>query len=131
MSHGVLFQCIRHIRTKIINEDDDCFEKAYIHLFNMIGNMIPINSLATRLAAGGLLKELLDFFNVKSKYRWTCSAATHLTTLFISSHTDSMADFVALGGFKRLIENIEYEVNFALENPGFGGGAPKLAIASI
>lgn len=127
VSHGVLFQCIRHIRTKIINEDDDCFEKAYIHLFNMIGNMIPINSLATRLAAGGLLKELLDFFNVKSKYRWTCSAATHLTTLFISSHTDSMADFVALGGFKRLIENIEYEVNFALENPGFGGGAPKLA----
>lgn len=127
VSHGVLFQCIRHIRAKIINEDDDCFEKAYIHLFNMIGNMIPINSLATRLAAGGLLKELLDFFNVKSKYRWTCSAATHLTTLFISSHTDSMSDFVALGGFKRLIENIEYEVNFALENPDFGGGAPKLA----
>lgn len=125
VNHGILFQCIRHINKKIASEDDDCFELAYIHFFNMLGNLIDSKSLTPRLTAGGILKDLLAFFNIKSKYRWTCSAAVHLTTIFLSASPESFDDFVANNGFQLLIDTIKYEVDFALENPGFGGGPPK------
>lgn len=126
VSHGVIFRCIRHIRAKIAREDEDCFEMAYVNLFAVIENMIPVGSMATRLAAGGLLKEMLEFFNTKSKYRWTCASATRLVILLVTFQAELMAEFVALGGFQKVIENIEYEVDFALQNPGHGGGPPLM-----
>ena len=125
VNHGILFQCIRHINKKIRAEDDDCFELAYVHFFNMLGNLIDSKSLTPRLTAGGILNDLLSFFNVKSKYRWSCSAATHLTTVFLSASPESFDDFVTNNGFQLLIDTIKYEVNFALENPNYGGGPPK------
>ncbi|CUM53216.1 unnamed protein product [Debaryomyces tyrocola] len=125
VNHGILFQCIRHINRKIRVEDDDCFELAYVHFFNMLGNLIDSKSLTPRLTAGGILNDLLSFFNVKSKYRWSCSAAVHLTTVFLSASPESFDDFVANNGFQLLIDTIKYEVNFALENPNYGGGPPK------
>ena len=65
---------------------------------------------------------------MRTKYRWSCSAAVHLITMYISAAQDSLNDFVANNGFNLLIENIGYEVDFALENPDYNGGAPKDAI---
>ncbi|CUM63479.1 uncharacterized protein PRCAT00001054001 [Priceomyces carsonii] len=127
VSHGILFQIIRYINKKIRAEDDDCFEKGYIHFFNMLGNLIDSKSLTPRLAAGGILSDLLMFFNVRTKYRWTCSAAIHLTTVFLSASPESFDDFVNKDGFNLLIETIQYEVSFALEHPEFGG-PPKESV---
>lgn len=128
VSHGILFQCVRHINKKIIAQDDDCYERAYIHFFNMLGNLIDSKSLTPRLTAGGILNDLMSFFNVKSKYRWSCSAAVHLTTVFLSASPESFNDFVSNNGFQLLIETIQYEVEFALSNPNYGGGPPKESI---
>ncbi|KAG7664643.1 TOM1 [[Candida] subhashii] len=128
VSHGVLFQCIRQIWKKVSNEDDDYDEEGYIRFFSMIGNMIKTKSLIQKLSAGGILNDLMKFLNLKSKYRWSCSAATHLISIYLSGSPDSLDDFVANDGFNSLIDTIRYEVDFALENPDYGGGAPKDAI---
>lgn len=125
VNHGVLFQVIRDINKKIRDDDGDIYEKGYIHFFNMLGNLIDSKSTVPRLTAGGILDDLMLFFDTKSKYRWTCSAAIHLITLYLNASPDSINEFIANDGFKKLIETIGYEVTFALENPNFGGGPPK------
>lgn len=126
VSHGVLFQIIRRIHKEITEDlESEIFEKANVHFFNMISNLFSCTALLPGLVSAGLLDELLTFFNLKSKYRWSCSAATHLTALFLNNSTDSLDSFIQKDGFNLLIETINYEVNFALENPNYGGGAPK------
>lgn len=94
----------------------------------MVGNLISNKGLVPKLTAGGILNDLMPFLNLRTKYRWSCSAAVHLITMYISAAQDSLNDFVANNGFNLLIENIGYEVDFALENPDYNGGAPKDAI---
>ena len=69
--------------------------------------------------------------NLPTKYRWSCSAAVHLITMYLASAKDSLDEFVANDGFNLLIGNIRREVDFALENPEFGGGAPKMLLSII
>ncbi|EGW33462.1 E3 ubiquitin protein ligase TOM1 [Spathaspora passalidarum NRRL Y-27907] len=128
VSHGVLFQLIRHICKMVKEQDDDYFEEGYIHFFNMLGNMINTKSLIQKLTAGGILNDLMAFMNLHTKYRWSCSAASHLIAIYLTGSPSSLDDFVANNGFNLLIEAIGYEVDFALENPEYGGGPPKNAI---
>ena len=125
VSHGILFQCLRHIWKMVKDQNEDYFEEGYIHFFNLIGNLISNKSLVPRLTAGGILDDLMPFLNLPTKYRWSCSAAVHLITMYLASAKDSLDEFVANDGFNLLICNIRREVDFALENPDFGGGAPK------
>ncbi|KAL6452439.1 TOM1 Probable E3 ubiquitin-protein ligase TOM1 [Candida maltosa Xu316] len=125
VSHGVLFQCIRHIWKMVKDQVEDYFEDGYIHFFNMIGNLISNKGLVPKLTAGGILNDLMPFLNLRTKYRWSCSAAVHLMAMYLLNAKDSLDEFVANNGFNLLIENIGYEVDFALNNPDFGGGAPK------
>lgn len=128
VSHGILFQCLRHIWKMVKDQKEDYFEEGYIHFFNLIGNLISNKSLVPKLTAGGILDDLMPFLNLPTKYRWSCSAAVHLITMYLASAKDSLDEFVANDGFNLLIGNIRREVDFALENPEFGGGAPKDAI---
>lgn len=128
VNHGVLYQSLRHIRAKLRRQDEDCNHRAYIHFFNMLGNLIDTKSLTPRLGAGGVLKELMEFLVDSFLHRWEASAAVHLISVFLSNSGESINDFVGNNGFQLLIETIGYEVNFAVENPGFDGGAPKDAV---
>ncbi|RLV95953.1 putative E3 ubiquitin-protein ligase TOM1 [Spathaspora sp. JA1] len=128
VSHGVLFQCIRHICKKVKDEDEDYFEAGYIHFFNMLGNMINSKSLIQKLSSGGILNDLMGFFKLESKYRWTCSAATHLIAIYLTGSPSSLQDFVGNNGFNLLIDTIGYEIEFALKNPQYGGGKPADAV---
>ncbi|KAK6458615.1 E3 ubiquitin protein ligase TOM1 [Scheffersomyces xylosifermentans] len=128
VNHGVLFQCIRHINKKVVEEDPEYFEKGYIHFFNMVGNLINTKSLTPRLTSGGILNDLMSFFNLRTKYRWSCSAAIHLSSIYLEAAPDSFEEFVDKDGFNLLINTIQYEVSFALENPEYGGGAPADAL---
>lgn len=124
VNHGILFQCIRAINKKVVNEDDDVWEREYIHFFNMLGNLIDLKTLVPRLTSGGLLTDLMSFFNIKTKYRWLTSAAIHLTNLLLSSSPESFDEFINQSGFQLLIDTIKYEIQFCLENPNYGGGPP-------
>lgn len=124
VSHGLLYQLMRHINKKVKNEDEDCYEKGYLHFFTLLGNLVDSKSLTPRLAAGGLLSDLMSFLNLHTKYRWTCSAAVNTIFIFLNASPESIVDFANADGFRLLIETINYEVNFALEHPDFGGGAP-------
>lgn len=128
VNHGTLFQVIRHINKKVRDEDDDLFERGYGHFFNVLGNLIVFKIATPRLTAGGILNDLMLFLETKSKYRWTCSAALHIMTLYLNAAPESFTDFVSNDGFNKLINTVNYEVDFALENPGFGGGPPKTAV---
>lgn len=128
VSHGILFQCLRLINKQIRNEDEDYYEKANIHFFNMLGNLISTKSLAQRLSSGGFINDLILFLDVKTKYRWTCSAAAHLTSLYLASSMELIEEFVEKDGFNLLINTVKYEVDFALENPNYLGGACKDSI---
>lgn len=125
VSHGILFLIIRHINKQVREEDPDCYEEGYIHFFNLLGNLIDTKSLTPRLTAGGILFDLMSFLNVETKYRWSCSAVAHLITMYLKASPESFTDFVNNNGFDLLIDTINHEVNFALENPQYGGGAPK------
>lgn len=128
VSHGILYKCIRHIHKKLVNGDDDCFEKGYIHFFNMVGNLIESKSHTPKLAAGGILRELMTFLVSPTKFRWPFSAAIRLIALFLNHSPDSLNDFVNNNGFQLIIDTVGKEVDFALENPDYDGGAPSGAI---
>lgn len=125
VSHGILYLIIRHINKQVRDEDPDCYEQGYIHFFNLLGNLIDSKSLTPRLTAGGILFDLMSFLNVKTKYRWSCSAVAHLITMYLKASPESFTEFVNNNGFNLLIDTINHEVDFALENPNYGGGAPK------
>ncbi|KAI5951781.1 TOM1 [Candida jiufengensis] len=118
VSHGTLFQCLRHIKDMVERDDPNYYEEAYILFFNMLGNMITTKSLLPRLASGGLLNDLMPFLNIRSKYKWSCSAAVHSLALYLSANIESSLDeFIANGGFTSLINAIRHEIQFALANP--------------
>lgn len=125
VSHGLLYQLLRHINKKIRNEDEDCFERGYLVFFTLLGNFVDSKLLTPRLASGGLLNDLMSFLNVHTKFRWTCSAAINTTAIFLTASPDMISEFANNDGFKLLIDTINYEVQFALDNPQFGGGPPK------
>ncbi|KAG2736502.1 hypothetical protein G9P44_000592 [Scheffersomyces stipitis] len=128
VNHGILFQCIRHINKMVRSEDPIYFERGYIHFFNMLGNLINSKNLIPRLTSGGILNDLMSFFDLRTKYRWSCSAAVHLTSNYLKASPDSFEEFVNKDGFNLLINTIRYEVNFALQNPDYDGGAPTDAV---
>lgn len=125
VSHGLLYQVLRHINKKIRNEDEDCFEKGYLVFFTLLGNFVDSKQLTPRLASGGLLNDLMAFVNVHTKYRWTCSAALNTIAIFLTASPELISEFANNDGFQLLIDCINYEVQFALDNPDFGGGPPK------
>lgn len=125
VNHGVMYQLLRHINKKVRNEDEDFVEMGHLIFFTLLGNLIESKSLVPRLAAGGLLSELMTFLNVHTKYRWTCSAALNALSMFLSPSPEGVSEFANNNGFQLLIDTINYEVDFALENPDFAGGSPK------
>lgn len=125
VSHGLLYQLLRHINKKVRNEDDDCFEKGYLVFFTLLGNFVDTKLLIPRLASGGLLNDLMSFLNLHTKFRWTCSAAVNTIAIFLTASPELISEFANNDGFQLLIDTINYEVQFALDNPGFGGGPPK------
>ncbi|KAI5958943.1 TOM1 [Candida pseudojiufengensis] len=129
VSHGVLYQCLRRILVKITTEDPNYNEEAYILFFNMLGNMITTKSLLPRLTSGGLLNDLIPFLKIRSKYKWTCSAAIHSLSLYLSAEPESLDEFISNNGFTLLIDAINDEVMFTLANvelsqPNYGEIAP-------
>lgn len=125
VSHGMVYQLLRHINKKIRNEDEDCFEKGYLTFFTLLGNFVDSKQLTPRLASGGMLSELMSFLNVHSRFRWTCSAAVNTIAIFLTTSPELISEFANSNGFQLLIDTINYEVLFALDNPDFGGGPPK------
>lgn len=125
VNHGVMYQLLRHINKKIKNQDEDCYEKGHLVFFTLLSNFIESKSLVPRLASGGLLTELMSFLNIHTKYRWTCSAALNTLSMFLGPSPEWVTEFANNNGFQLLIDTINYEVDFALKNPDFGGGAPK------
>ncbi|KAI5957642.1 TOM1 [Candida theae] len=118
VSHGVLFQCLRRIKTSVAQDDDEYFEEGSISFFNMLGNMINTKSILPRLASGGLLNDLMPFLDIRSKYKWTCSAAIHSLSLLIAGLPDTLDEFIANDGFNSLIGDIQFEVDSALNQQG-------------
>lgn len=117
VSHGVLFQCLRSIKAYVAEDNDDYYEEGNILFFNMLGNMINTKSILPRLASGGLLNDLMPFLDIRSKYKWTCSAAAHLLSLYIAGLSESLDEFIANDGFNSLINDIQFEVDSALDSP--------------
>ena len=69
--------------------------------------------------------------NLPTKYRWSCSAAVHLITMYLASAKDSLDEFVANDGFNLLIGNIRREVDFALEILNLVAGHQKMLLSII
>lgn len=120
MSHGLLFQILRYL-SKILREKSPEVDEIYnIRFFYLISNLADVKVLHESLLAAGLIPSLLDIVSIKNlEYRRTLASATHLLEVFIND-SDSTAEFINNGGFTTLINSIDEEVNFALDNPNFG-----------
>lgn len=127
ISHGLMFQKIRAV-LKDIHDGKKFQEKAVIHFFNMIANVVDTKGLSQNLINAGLLQLLMEFIPLRTTSRWLCSGAVHLISLMIQQQPSALDEFVENDGFKLLRETVEYEVNFAIENPNFGGGPPQHSV---
>lgn len=125
VNHGLLFHILKTIlkRTKEGKFNDDQTYMNYI--YNILANLLENRSLAIHLRAAGLMKIFLDFLSLRNNYRMTRSGPLHLIELFIERLSDAFDEFVSDNGFNILINLLEYEVQFAIDNPDYGGGAPK------
>lgn len=129
VSHGLLYQNLNNMLIQLKNDQedkiDDRFNATYL---NVIFNLASSRSLANILVSAGILNYLIEFLTVRTTHRTSLTAAAHLIPSIISKSTEYIEIFKANNGFTTLIERLGYEIKFAMENPGYGGGAPKLAI---
>lgn len=128
VSHGLLFQILRYIVKQIKENDKHINEEFNMYFLNVVSNLMETKSLATLLVSAGLIQTLLEFLHLKTDYKKTASAATHLMNTVVTSSSDNVSSFRELNGFSALVDMIGYEVDFALNNPGYGGGPPKLTV---
>lgn len=127
VNHGLLFHILKHTY-KVVVDGTFNNDQAYMnYLYNILANLIESKSLASHLRSAGLMKIFLDFLSLRNNYRMTRSGPLHLIEIFIERSVDAFDDFVANDGFNVIISLLEFEVDFAIENPDYEGGAPKEA----
>lgn len=131
VNHGVLYQFIRFVHSKINSPKESYSEEVYVHYFNMVGNMLESKSLTPRLTAGGILGELMSFFGVNTDYKWTASAAVNLVTLYLSSSPDSFDNFVQNNGFGLIIETLGRELESALRSSSSSNDESRESMSCI
>ncbi|KAG7891381.1 hypothetical protein KL906_004721 [Ogataea polymorpha] len=130
VNHGLLFHILRSV-LKAAKEDRTDMDHSYLnYFFNLIANLIDNKHLVAHLRTAGLMNILLEFLPLKNSFRMTRSGPLQLIDLFLKSLPDSLDSFIASNGFQIMIDLLAYEVDFALENPDYDGGAPKDAIVS-
>lgn len=125
VSHGLLFHILKTIykQTKENNFNNDQIYMNYI--YNILANLLENKTLAIHLRSAGLMKIFLDFLSLRNNYRMTRSGPLHLIEIFIERLDDAFDEFLAHDGFNVIISLLEYEVQFAIDNPNYEGGAPK------
>ncbi|CAB4255115.1 similar to Saccharomyces cerevisiae YDR457W TOM1 E3 ubiquitin ligase of the hect-domain class [Maudiozyma barnettii] len=120
LSHGTLFQILRQISNLLRSDSDEINEEYNVRFFYLISNLADVPTLHNSLLSAGLIPCLLDVISVKhSRYRRTVASATHLLEVFINN-ADATSEFITNDGFNALINSVNDEVNFALENPTYG-----------
>ncbi|VEU19917.1 DEKNAAC100738 [Brettanomyces naardenensis] len=125
VSHGLLFHLLRSI-LKAAKEDKIDMKKTYLnYVFNLVANFIDNKRLVNHLRSAGLLNIFLEFLTLRTNFRMTRSGPLHLIEIFIRSCPDVLDDLIANDGFNILINLLRYEVDFAIEDPDYDGGAPK------
>ncbi|SMN20991.1 similar to Saccharomyces cerevisiae YDR457W TOM1 E3 ubiquitin ligase of the hect-domain class [Maudiozyma saulgeensis] len=120
LSHGTLFQILRQISNLLRSDSDEINEEYNVRFFYLISNLADVPTLHNSLLSAGLIPCLLDTISIKhSRYRRTLASATHLLEVFINN-ADSTSEFITNDGFNALINSVNDEVNFAIENPTYG-----------
>lgn len=128
VSHGLLFQNLRFIIKQIKENDKHIDEEFNTFFLNVISNLVEVKSLSTLLISAGLIQTLMEFLNLKSDVKKTTAAATYLLNTIVTSSSENVSLFREMNGFNSLLNMVGYEIDFALENPGYGGGPPKLTV---
>lgn len=124
VNHGLLYQVLRYINKQVRLNADHPFEDGFKVFLTILCNLVDLKTLAPRLVAGGLLSELMAFMDIRTENRWSGSSAVHIIAILLSSSPELVEDFANNDGFSLLVDTVTYEVNFAIENPGFLEGAP-------
>lgn len=125
VGHGLLFHMLKSI-LKDSQEDKLSMPEPYLHyVFKLVGNLVDNKRLVSHLRNAGLLNILMEFIMSTSDLRITRSESLHLIGLFIKFCPEVLDDFIERDGFNALINLLGYEVNFAIDNPDYQGGAPK------
>ncbi|KAL6950023.1 hypothetical protein ACO0QE_000692 [Hanseniaspora vineae] len=126
MSHGAMFNMLKTIKKSLKDPQyqDYLNEDFNVRFFILISNLADVKQLHETLTANGLIQSLLDIISVsnKSGYR-SLSSACNLLRVLISDF-DTATQFFDAGGYSILVNSINAEVNFAIENPEFGTPTP-------
>lgn len=128
VSHGLLFQNLRAIFRMLQEKDPELDEEFCIYFFNVISNLAETRSLSAILVSAGLIQQLTEFLSLRTDKKKTLSGAVALLDSVTSNIHDNVTSFKDNGGFYALIKSVGDELSFALENPGYAGGPPKLTI---
>lgn len=124
VNHGLLYEVLRHILKLLRSDAENPYEDGHRVFLTILGDLVESKTLAPRLVSGGLLTELMGFMDLRGDNRWTASAAVLILSNLLSSSPEFVGDFADNNGFVLLINTLNHEVDFALANPGYGGGAP-------
>ncbi|KAH3666429.1 hypothetical protein WICMUC_005697 [Wickerhamomyces mucosus] len=128
VSHGLLYQNLRQI-TKAIRDSSPTVDETFnLTFFNIITNLVETKSLSIVLVSAGIIQQFSELLTLQTDFKKSTAAAIQFLDSVVCSNPDNILLFREANGFTKLIEAIRYEVDFALENPGYGGGAPKLSI---
>ncbi|KAG0679085.1 hypothetical protein C6P42_000225 [Pichia californica] len=125
VSHGLLFHILKTILKQTKEEKFNNDQTYMNYIYNILANMLENRTLAMHLRLAGLMGIFLEFLSLRNNYRMTRSGPLHLIELFIERLPDAFDELVSANGFAILINLLEFEVNFAIENPNYEGGAPK------
>ncbi|KAH3683538.1 hypothetical protein WICPIJ_005483, partial [Wickerhamomyces pijperi] len=126
VSHGLLFQNLRHILKAIREKDQENINEDFNRsFFNVVTNLTETKPLAAVLISAGLIHGFSEFLTLRTDYKRTLYGAIDFLSHICSNNLENIELFKETTGFTRLIQFIGDELQFALDNPGYGGGPPK------
>lgn len=125
VSHGLLFHILRTILKQIKEGRYDNDQRYLNYFYNILANMLENKPLAICLKSAGLMSILFEFLTLRNEFRMTRSGPLFLIEVFCQTLPEAGEEFITQGGFEVLISLMKFEVNFAIENPMYDGGAPN------
>lgn len=125
VSHGLLFHILRTILKQIKDGTYDNDQRYLNYFYNILANMLENKPLAICLKSAGLIDILFEFLKLRNEFRMTRSGPLFLIEVFCQTLPEAGEDFITHGGFDVLIDLMKFEVDFAIDNPEYDGGAPK------
>ncbi|RKP29617.1 hypothetical protein METBISCDRAFT_18238, partial [Metschnikowia bicuspidata] len=114
--HGLLYQLIKHVGRLVREDATEARDDGYYAFFEMLETLVHTRVVTTRLAAGGLLVDLVDFLAIPTDHKALGIVVASILTNLFEHSAENIALFADNNGFTALVNVISRGVDSAISS---------------